>query len=111
MPLFTRGSVTIDARQLSGDSDEYLRICDWLATNGYPWLQGDATQPETLVPPQGGDNKSPGIYINPADGMLHIRDGHRHWEADHGDWIVRAPDGKFSVMKTPALHALYTQQT
>lgn len=109
MPLFQRGAVQIDARQLSGRDPEYMEVCSWLAQNGYPWLLGDATKPETLVGPDGGDNKSPGIYINPADGMLHLRDGKRHWKADHGDWIVRAPDGKFSVMKTPALHALYTQ--
>ena len=73
MPMFTKKPVTIEARQLVGTAGETMQVADWVRENGYPWLLGDATRPDTLVPETTPAIPGAGLWIDPATGELVIR--------------------------------------
>lgn len=94
MGFFRKKPVVIEARQLVGTAGETFAVASWVSDNGYPWLIGDATRPDTLRP-EFGEDASRGVYIRPADGALMIRTPDGDMAAVYGDWIVRWADGEF----------------
>lgn len=110
MPMFRNNLYVVEARQLVGTAVETMDVVDWIRNRGeYPWLLGNATQPETLVA-EGGDPNKPGVrgvYIDPADGSLVIREPHRDKKASYGDWIVFHDDDTVEVFKREDFDSTY----
>ena len=100
MALFRKNLIVIEARQLAGTAIETMDVIDWVRNRGeYPWLLGNAMHPETLVA-EGGDPSKPGVkgvYLDPADGSLVIREPHRDKRASYGDWVVFHEDDVVEV--------------
>lgn len=65
-------------------------IVEWIVSSGYPYLIGNALEPETLEP-----LGEPGIFIDPADGALVIRTLEGNMKVSDGDWIIRGVQGEF----------------
>ena len=107
MPMFTKKPVTIEARQITGDGAESMQVCEWVRDNGYPWLLGNALEPDTLIPEGGGKAGNPGIYLDPATGELVIRTLEGDMRATHGDWIIRGVQGEFYPCKPDIFEATY----
>ena len=64
---------------------EAFDVADWLAINGYPWVIGDATDPDSLRSSQDSED---GIFIDPASGYLVLRSGGDDRMVCPGDYIV-----------------------
>ena len=79
MPKFRKKPVVIEARQLVGPAGETMRVAEWVRENGYPWLLGDATRPETLTPEN--DASHPGR--RPLDRPRDRRTRHPHPRGRH----------------------------
>lgn len=106
MPFFSKIPVTIEARRLYGTPVEARAVCDWVADNGYEWLRGDATDPESLVD-SSGEKAEKGIYIDPADGALMIRTLEGDMKASLGDWIIKGVQGEFYPCKSDIFDKTY----
>jgi hypothetical protein len=98
MSMFRKKPVVIEARQMVGEADETMEVCEWIEGNGYPWLLGNALEPASLATLHGkpGD---PGIYIDPATGELVIRTLEGDMRVTRGDWVIRGVQGEFYPCK------------
>lgn len=110
---FRKKPVKIEAMQLTGSAGESIRVAEWMEANGYPWLIGDATEPETLRyrDQAEGDDAKPdkGIYIDPATGNLMIRTLEGDMRAEYGDWIIKGVAGEFYPCKPDIFEQTYEQ--
>lgn len=122
---YRKKPVTIEAMQLPDayppgvdpSSDDYARngqaldVYDWLMNNRYPFLVGNALEPEMLRYPDQliSDDSRPdkGIYIDPATGDLMIRTLEGDMRATNGDWIIRGVQGEFYPCKPDIFGATY----
>ena len=109
MPKFRKKPVVIEARQLVGPAGETMRVAEWVRENGYPWLLGDATRPETLTPETLMAIPGAGLWIDPATGELVIRTLEGDMRATHGDWIIKGVQGEFYPCKPDIFDATYEQ--
>lgn len=101
MPYFTKRPVTIEAFQMIGQAGETMAVAQWIHDNGYPWLLGNALEPDTLIPegdPDGQPGDS-GIYIDPATGQLVIRTLEGDMRVSYGDWVIKGVKGEFYPCK------------
>lgn len=105
--LIPRNGDTVEAMQLIGRPVETMAVCEWIRDNGYPWLLGNATQPETLVPEGGGKVGDPGIYIDPSTGKLVVRSRSSHEYGSYGEWFLHFSDGSFRAYSQEMFGALY----
>lgn len=108
MGFFRKKPVVIEARQLVGVAGETFDVMLWVSDNGYPWLIGDATRPDTLRP-EFGEDTGKGIYIRPADGAFMIRTLEGDMAADYGDWIIRGVHGEFYPCKPHIFEETYEE--
>jgi hypothetical protein len=98
MPMFRQNLIIVEARQLVGTAVETMDVIDWIRNTGeLPWLIGNATKPETLVPEGSEDVGGEGVYLDPANGNLVIHTHERDEKAEYGYWIVRQNDGTFEA--------------
>lgn len=108
---FRKRPVVVEARQLVGSAAETMAVAEWIRDNGYPWLLGNALEPDTLVPEGGGLPGDSGIYIDPATGELVIRTCEGDLRASYGDWVVQEPfataDRKFYPCKPDTFEATH----
>lgn len=96
---YRKRPVEVQAMRLVGSAGNTEWVTSWMNHEGYPWLVGDYTKPETLkLPDQLSDDDSKpekGIYIDPANGSLMIRTLEGDMRAAYGDWIIRGVEGEF----------------
>lgn len=97
--FYKKKPVVIEAARLVGTPSKTHTLTFWLIENGYDWLVGDATNPESLRArnqPQ-SDNAKPtkGIWIRPEDGALMIRTLEGDMAAPYGHWIIKGVAGVF----------------
>lgn len=107
MPKFTKRPVEIEARQLppllpeDGHMEAFF-LTEWMVSNGYPWLVGNALEPETLEP-----KDTPGIWIRPEDGGLMIRTLEGDHHVSPGDWVIQGVKGEFYPCKPDIFEVTY----
>ena len=94
---YRKRPVEIRAMRLVGTAGDTAHVTAWMNREGYPWLVGDATRPETLRDPDRPDDRRPsrGIYIDPATGDFLIRTLEGDMRATYGDWIIQGVAGEF----------------
>jgi len=105
--------IEIEARQWIGSPANAHSITSWMEDNLYPFLIGNATEPETLRYPDQveGDNSKPdkGIYIDPATGDLMIRTLEGDMRVSWGDWVIRGVSGEFYPCKPDIFDKTYEE--
>lgn len=108
---YRKKPVTIEAARLIGDPPETHAVMMWMERNLYPFLVGNALEPDTLRYPDQSecDDSRPekGIYIDPATGDLMIRTLEGDMRATYGDWIIRGVQGEFYPCKPEIFEATY----
>lgn len=108
---YRKKPVEIEAMRFGPTPAEGHFLSDWMEHNLYPFLIGNATEPETLRYPDQveGDNSRPdkGHYIDPATGDLMIRTLEGDMHATPGDWIIRGVQGEFYPCKPDIFAATY----
>jgi len=105
--LIPTDDIVLEAMQLTGRPVETMHVCEWIRDSGYPWLLGNATQPETLVPEGGGKAGDPGIYLDPATGELVVRMRDHDERGKYGEWWLHFPDGSFRAYSPEFFAAMY----
>lgn len=99
---YRKKPVEIEAAQLSGGNSRCMEVAEWVAGNGYPWLVGNALEPDALRERgHESDEEKPtaGLWIDPADGALMIRTLEGDMKASFGDFIIRGVNGEFYPCK------------
>lgn len=96
---YRKKPVVIEAIQVT-DSDSFMAAGEWLNSNDYPWLLGNATEPASLyVKDHEGEPVSTGVWIDPADGALMIRTLEGDMRVSPGDYVIRGVQGEFYPCK------------
>lgn len=111
---YRKKPVEIEAAQLNGGNGHIMQVAEWIAANGYPWLLGNALEPETLRERgHEADEEVPttGLWINPKDGALMIRTLEGDMKASFGDWIIRGVQGEFYPCKPDIFAKTYEEVT
>ena len=97
MNKYRKKPVVVEAMSVS-ESDP-VELSQWLETNLYPYLVGNALEPETLRyhDQVDGDNTRPdkGHYVDPASGKLVIRTLEGDMKAYYTDMIIKGVAGEF----------------
>ena len=109
---YRKKPVVIEAAQLTGSDTECMEVANWVVDNGYPWLVGNALEPETLRErghEDDEDQPTAGLWIDPADGALMIRTLEGDMRASHGDWIIRGVHGEFYPCKPDIFAKTYKE--
>jgi hypothetical protein len=107
---YIRKPEQIEAMQLIGCASDTAKVCDWLGENGYPWLRGNARDPESLY-----DYREPferpekGIWISPMDGILMIRTPIGDIEAPWGSWIIKSMRGEIFICRDVIFSETYQE--
>ena len=109
---YRKKPVEIQAMQISTPTDGHTSSC-WMEDNGYPYLQGVATRPETLRYPNQlpDDNTKPdkGHYIDPDTGNLVIRTLEGDMQVSSGDYVIRGVNGEFYPCKPDIFVKIYEE--
>lgn len=112
---FRKKPVEIEAMEFGPTAPDAHTLSVWMEENLYPFLIGNATEPETLRYPDqvDGDNSRPdkGHYINPATGLLMIRTMEGDMTASVGDYVIRGVQGEFYPCKPDIFAATYEEVT
>lgn len=104
---FRKKPVVIEAMRLIGTASETMSVAEWIRDNGYPWLLGDATHPETLTPERPPAVEGGGLWIDPATGELIIRTLEGDMRATYGDYIIKGVQGEFYPCKPDIFESTY----
>ncbi|MCT2985206.1 hypothetical protein [Propionibacterium freudenreichii] len=94
--LFRKRPVTIEARQLDGDTANKRDILLWVEST----TQGSFNPLSDEVPISG-------VSIDPSDGCLMIATLEGVMHAHCGDWIIRGVAGEFSICCDDIFRATY----
>ena len=108
MAMFRNNLIIIEARPLIGTATETMDVVDWVRnTGGYPWLLGNANEPDTLAR-EDGQHGLKGVYLDPADGSVVIRneDGST-MRASYGYYILCKNGDEFETMEAADFLATY----
>lgn len=108
---YRKRPVEVRAMRLVGTAGETAQVTGWMNREGYPWLVGDATQPDTLRELDLHDDHRPsrGIYIDPANGNLLIRTLEGDMRATYGDYIIQGVAGEFYPCKPDIFQKTYEE--
>ena len=106
---FRKKPVEIKAMEFGPTAADAHALTGWMEGHDYPFLVGNATEPETLRYPgdESGIRPEQGIYIDPATGDLMIRTLEGDMRATPGDWIIRGVQGEFYPCKPDIFAATY----
>lgn len=106
---FRKKPVEIEAMEFGPAATDAHALTGWMEGHDYPFLVGNATEPETLRYPgdESGIRPEQGIYIDPATGDLMIRTLEGDMRATPGDWIIRGVQGEFYPCKPDIFEATY----
>lgn len=112
MGTYRKKPVEIEARQMPDGSEirrlqKAMDITSWMVENGYPWLMGNATEPNGLW---GMNEQGCGIWIRPSDGRLMIRTLEGDMAVDLGDWVIRGVNGEFYPCKPDIFEKTYEER-
>ncbi|MGZ1491505.1 hypothetical protein [Brevibacterium sediminis] len=103
----------IEAMRLAGSPGRTHAVTSWMESNLYPFLVGNALEPESLRYPNQFESDSTrpdkGIYIDPATGSLMIRTMEGDMRASLGDYIIKGVQGEFYPCKPDIFHATYEE--
>ena len=112
---YRKKPVVIEAMEFAGTPLHLHALTEWIESNRYPFLIGNALEPETLRYPDQieSDDSRPdkGIYIDPANGNLMIRTLEGDMRTVPGDFIIRGVQGEFYPCKPDIFAATYEQET
>lgn len=110
---FRKKPVEIEAMRFAPPPSHAHALTTWMERNLYPFLIGNALEPETLRYPDQieSDNSRPdkGIYIDPATGELMIRTLEGDMRVAVGDWVIRGVQGEFYPCKPDIFLATYEE--
>lgn len=107
---YRKKPVEIEAMQLVGDAPETFKVCNWMVDNGYPWLLGNALEPETLFDRKKlFERPDKGIWVRPEDGAVMIRTPEGDTEAPYGSWIIKGANGEFYSCPDDIFHETYAE--
>lgn len=113
MKQYVKKPVAVEAMQLTYKVEDSVKATEWLKENGYPWLIGNALEPETLKYPdqEAQDSTRPdkGIWINPVDGSLMIRTLEGDMRASLGDFIIKGVKGEFYPCRQDIFEETYEE--
>lgn len=111
--MFKKKPVAIEAMRLAGYPPQLHDVMRWMEDNLYPFLVGNALEPESLRYPDqvAGDDSRPdkGFYIDPATGELMIRTLEGDMRARYGDWVIRGVQGEFYPCKQDIFYETYEE--
>lgn len=99
---YCKRPVEVRAMRLIGTAGETAHVTAWMNRNGYPWLIGNYTDPDSLRytrDPEDDRRPTWGIYTDPANGDLIIRTPEVDMRATYGDWIIQGVTGEFYPCK------------
>lgn len=109
--LFRKKPVTIEAMRHGDTAPDAHAVSSWMEANLYPFLVGNATEPDTLRyhDQAEGDDSRPdkGHYIDPATGLLKIRTLEGDMTVEVGDYVIRGVYGEFYPCKPDIFEATY----
>lgn len=112
---YRKKPVEIEAMQLTGNAPETHAVTEWMESNLYPFLVGNALEPGLLRYRDQieTDHSRPdkGIYIDPGTGDLMIRTLEGDMRATYGDYIIRGVQGEFYPCKPDIFAATYEAVT
>lgn len=111
---FRKKPIEIQAMRAAADDATLRTLMSWMTENHYPFLIGNAAEPEELhYPDQApGDHSRPdkGHYINPATGLLVVRTLEGDMTIALGDWVIRGVSGEFYPCKPDIFAATYDEE-
>ncbi|MGO2311675.1 MAG: hypothetical protein ACTH6A_06595 [Brachybacterium tyrofermentans] len=107
--MFRKKPVEIEAMRFIGPPANAHALTGWMEGHDYPFLVGNATEPDTLRYPgdESGIRPEQGIYIDPATGELMIRTLEGDMRVAVGDWVIRGVRGEFYPCKPDIFDATY----
>ncbi|MGP9682031.1 hypothetical protein [Brachybacterium sp. AOP3-A1-3] len=112
---FRKKPVEIEAMCFVPPPSHAHTLTSWMERNLYPFLVGNALEPETLRYPDQVENDDSrpdkGIYIDPATGELMIRTLEGDMRVSIGDWVIRGVHGEFYPCKPDIFEATYEAVT
>lgn len=110
---FRKKPVTIEAMRLTGTPADCHAVMSWMEANRYPFLVGNALDPETLryrdQAPDDDSTPDKGIWIDPANGDLMVRTLEGDMRAPYGHWIIRGVQGEFYPCHPDIFDATYEE--
>ena len=101
---YRKKPVTVEARQLVGDTAAIHAVYLWIESNTLgsfeplAVLDGEKPAPES------------GVSIDPSDGALLIATLEGVMKANYGDWIIRGIKGEFYSCKPEIFEATYGKE-
>ena len=96
--LYRKRPVTIEARQMDGDTDNYHSICIYL------WVKANT---QGSFDPLSEEIPTSGVSIDPSDGSLMIATPHGVMHARRDDWIIRGVAGEFYACRDDIFRQTY----
>ena len=109
---YCKRPVEVRAMRLIGTAGDTAHVTAWMNRNGYPWLIGNYTDPDSLRytrDPEDDERPTRGIYIDPATGDLIIRTLEGDMRATPGDYIVQGITGEFYPVKPNIFRRTYEE--
>lgn len=104
---YTKKPVTIEAIQFVGSSMDAIDVSQWFKENNYPWLVGDALDPDSLRIRGEKGRPTRGIWINPDGGNLMIRTLEGDMKVSRDDYIIKGVKGEFYPCKPDIFEQTY----
>lgn len=104
---YTKKPVTIEAIQFVGSSMDAIDVFQWFKENNYPWLVGDALNPDSLHIRGEKGRPTRGIWINPDGGNLMIRTLEGDMKVSRDDYIIKGVKGEFYPCKPDIFEQTY----
>lgn len=85
---------------------DVMEVPLWMVSEGWPWLTGNALEPEKL---KGANSDGCGIWIRPIDGAFMIRTLEGDMKVSSGDWVIRGVKGEFYPCKPDVFARTYVE--
>lgn len=109
---YRKRPVEVRAMRLIGTAGDTAHVTAWMNRNGYHWLIGNYTDPDSLRytrDPEDDERPTRGIYIDPANGDLIIRTLEGDMRATYGDWIIQGVAGEFYPCRSDIFDRTYEE--
>lgn len=104
---YTKKPVEIEAMQFVGSSMDAIDVVQWFKENNYPWLVGEALDPDSLRIRGEKGRPTRGIWINPDGGDFMIRTLEGDMKVTRGDYIIKGVKGEFYPCKPDIFEQTY----
>lgn len=104
---YTKKPIEIEAMRFVGSPMDAMDVFQWFKKNNYPWLVGDALDPDSLRIRGEKGRPTQGIWINPDGGNLMIRTLEGDMKVSQGDYIIKGVKGEFYPCKPDIFEQTY----